>query len=209
MKKHLIIITCLFILLIYQCKRTKAFEKHEGEIITAMSDTIKYYTNRLGTQTASIKTLRLDKSQLESTLLIKDKKLAALTSEFNKINYITKYNSITFIDTIKVNFNDTIPYVFERKGIILDNWYSFKYNLTQKGIKIDSLSLPTRTTIITGVKRKWFLGSSYLATDITNSNPYIKITGIESTEITLSQPWYKKWYIWLAAGLVGGVLIAK
>jgi hypothetical protein len=209
MKKYLIIIACLLILLICQCKRTKSFKNRENENITAMSDTICYYINKLGTLTASIKTLRLDKSQLERTLLIKDKKLAALTSEFDRISHITKYSSITILDTIKADFNDTIPCVFERKGIVSDDWYCFKYISTQKGVIIDSLSLPTQTTIITGIKRNWFLGSESLTTAITNSNPCINVTQIQSAEIFLNPPWYKKWYIWLAAGLAGGILTVK
>jgi hypothetical protein len=209
MKKYIIFIACLLMLLIYQYKRAEAFKKHETETIVAISDTINYYINKLGTQSASIKTLKLDNSQLKNILLKKDKELTALASEFNKINHLTKYNSITILDTIKVKFQDSIPFVFKRTGVLATDWYRFNYNSTQTGIIIDSLTLPTQTTLITGIKQKWFLGAKSLTTSIINTNPYIKITKIESAEITLTQPWYKKWYIWMAAGAVCGWITAK
>jgi hypothetical protein len=199
----------LLLLMIYQCQKVSMLQKNEANNINAIADTINYYTNKLGTKTASIKTLKLEKSQLRNTLLKKDMELNILASEFNKISHITKISSTTIIDTIKVRFKDSIPCVFERSGTLNENSYRFKYTINQKSIEIDSLSLPTKTTVITGIKKKWFFGAQVLTTDITNTNPYIKITKIESSEITLTQPWFKKWYIWLAAGTITGWFVAK
>ena len=67
----------------------------------------------------------------------------------------------------------------------------------------------TETTIITGSKRKWFLGKEIYTTDITNSNPHIEITQLKAAEVIIPEPWYKKWYVWFAAGLAGGIFAIK
>lgn len=207
--KRYVIIVCLALLSIYQYLKVAQLKEHETDNMIAMSDTIHYYINKLNTETASVKTFKFDKLQLEKSLLERDKQLASLASDFTKLNYLTKYASAAIIDTIRVNFKDSIPFAFERSGMVSNLWYRFKYTSTQKSLEIDSLSLNTETTILTGVKRKWFLGPETLTTDITNTNPYIYVSKIKSAEISLSQPWYKKWYIWMAAGVIGGWLTAK
>ena len=209
MNKYIFIIICLFSLLIYQCKTEINAKESESNATLIISDTVRYYTNKLNTQTASINTLQVKKHELSSIILKKDKELANLASTFNKINHITKYKNITVIDTIRINFKDSIPHLFNLEGKVERNWYNFKYTSTNKGIQIDSFSIPTETTIITGIKRKWFLGPRLLTTEITNSNPFIKITEITSADIFIPEPWYKKWYVWLSTGIISGWFLAN
>lgn len=179
---------------------------HENIIVT---DSLTFFKNKLGTKTAEIKTLQLDKKQLQHLILDKDKKLGLLTKEFSKVNSIIKYKTLVRFDTIRITYKDTIPCIFKRSGKVKENWYSFTYASDQKGIKIDSLKTYTETTIINGFKRKWFLGNETVTTNITNSNPYLEITQIKSAEIAVPQPWYKKWYIWLALGISTGLLSSQ
>jgi len=175
----------------------------------ALTDTVVYFKNKLGTQTATIKTILAEQRDLLDVLLKKDKELAALASEFAKVHYVTKYSTVTKYDTIAVVFKDTVPCVFERSGRVAEKWYSFGYRANQKGVEFDTLTIPNTATVITGIKRKWFLGKETLVTDITNSNPYIKVTGITAAEVILPQPWFKKWYIWAIIGGAGGFFAAK
>lgn len=175
----------------------------------ALNDTLVTFKNRIGTQTSSIKTLQYTKQQLQDNLLKKDAELTELTKEFTKINSVIKYQTVLRLDTLQVVYHDTIPYIFNREGNIEKPFYSFKYKSTQSGFTIDSLTIPNTTTVITGTKRKWFLGAEILTTDVTNTNPYITVTGITAAEIVLPSPWYKKWYVWFVAGIVGGCFIAK
>jgi len=175
----------------------------------AISDTLRYYQNKLKGTTATMRTLQLENNQVKNTLLQKDKELAALASEFAKVHYVTKYSTVTKYDTIAVVFKDTVPCVFERLGNVTEKWYSFGYRANQKGVEFDTLTIPNTATVITGVKRKWFLGKETLVTDITNTNPHIKVTGITAAEVILPQPWFKKWYIWAIIGGVGGFFAAK
>ncbi|HYD91364.1 MAG TPA: ATP-dependent Clp protease proteolytic subunit, partial [Flavobacterium sp.] len=162
-----------------------------------------------GKKAATIKMLRLANEQFENLILQKDEELAALAKEFNSLNTVVKYKTITTVDTIVINYPDTLPCSFEIKGSKINDWYSFNYKSNQYGVEIDSLKTITETTLITGFKRKWFLGKDVLTTDITNSNPHIEVTQLKAAEVIVTQPWYKKWYIWFSAGLVGGFLITK
>ena len=211
MRKHIsnIIIAALLLALIFSIERCSYNKRIGDDNAAALTDTVKYYTNTLGTQTASVKTLQVDKAGLNTLLLDKDKELAALASEFAKLNNVVKADTELRIDTITVTYNDALRYNFERSGCVLDKWYSFGYSSNQNGFKIDSLKVPNSITIITGSKRKWFLGEETITTDVTNTNPYVTITNVKAAEITLPAPWYKKWYVWLAVGAVGGFAAAK
>lgn len=209
MKISYFIIACLFLLAMYQYYSNRKIRELAESNVLALSDSIIFYNNKLGTKTATIKTLRLENGQIEDLLLEKDKQLAALTEEFNSLNTVVKYKAITTVDTIIIKYPDTLPCTFEVNGSKIDDWYSFNYNSNQYGLEIDSLKTKTETTLITGFKRKWFLGKDILTTDITNSNPHIEITHLKAAEVIVPKPWYKKWYVWFSAGLVGGFFMAK
>jgi hypothetical protein len=208
-KLFLIIAIVLGIALLFAVK--KCSDVHDINVVTrgALNDTVRYYQNKLGTVTAGKNTLQLDKKQLQDLLLKKDKEMAALASEFAKVHSVTKYSTKTVYDTIAVPFKDTVPCVFVRADKVREKWYGFNYKVNQKGFVIDSLTIPNTATVITGTKRKWFLGKETVTTDITNTNPYIKVTDITSAEVILPAPWYKKWWLWAAAGAVSGFMVAK
>ena len=202
-----IIIAALVVALLFAVQ--KCNDAHDINVanMDALTDTVTHYKNKLGTTTASIKTMQLDNKQVKDLLTKKDAELAALAYEFSKVQSVVKYSTITKIDTIQIPYTDTVPCVFERTGAIKKQWYSFGYKSNQKGVEIDTLSFPNTATVITGTKRKWFLGKETVTTDITNSNPYITVTTITAAEVVFPAPWYKKWYVWLAAGIAGGFLL--
>lgn len=201
------IIAALVVALLFSVQRCHYVSDNNVVNLNAITDSVRHYKNALGTQTASIKTLELDKNGLQDELLKKDAELAALTKEFANIHTVTKYQTITRLDTVTIAYKDSIPYLFERSGAINQSWYSFTYHSGQNGLTIANLALPNTVTVITGTKRKWFLGKETVTTDITNSNPNITVTQIKAAEYKIPVPWYKKWYVWLAAGSVGGFLI--
>lgn len=177
--------------------------------ISTLSDSVVYYKNQLGSQTASIKTLQLNQQGFKDIILKKDKELMALAKKFRQINAIVKYKTVLQTDTIFIPFSkslDSLPR-FERSGTKSSPLYSLSYKINNDSLTLSSFSTYTNTHIITGVKQKWLLGKQIVTTDITNSNPYITATNITSAQITITQPWYKRWYVWLAAGISGGLLI--
>lgn len=209
MRKYLYpaMILMLIIALLLSLERCQFIKQDATENSLALTDTVTYYTNRLGTQTASIKTLQLEQQELQCIILAKDKKLAALAKKFIQIQNVVQYEQVTILDTIAIVYTDTVPCAFSKSGNITSKWYNLNYKSNNKGFTIDSLTLPNQATVITGFKRKWFLGKETLTTDVTNSNPYITVTNLKAINVVVPTPWYKKWYVWLGAGIAGGFLL--
>ena len=209
MRKYLYpaMILMLIITLLLLLERCQFIKQNATENSIALTDTVTYYTNRLGTQTASIKTLQLQQQELKDIILAKDKQLTALAKEFSHVKSVVQYEQVTILDTIAIVYRDTVRCVFSNSGNITSKWYNLNYKSNNKGFTIDSLTLPNHATIITGYKRKWFLGRETLTTDVTNSNPYITVTNLRAINVVVPTPWYKKWYGWLGAGIAGGFLL--
>ena len=201
------IIIALLLMLLFSVDRCRVIKQNADGNFEALTDSLTYFTNRLGTESASIKTLQLDKLKLKEGIIAKDKQLAALIKQFSKVKTIVQYSQLIKYDTITVPFKDTIPYIFNRTCKVGTKWYRFNYAATQSGFTIDSLSINNQVTVITGFKRKWFLGKETLTTDVSNNNPHVTITTLRSAEVIVPSPWYKKWYVWLCAGFAGGMLL--
>jgi len=209
MKRNVFVISILIIALLFSVGRCRFNSKKADINLNALTDTVTHFTNNLGTQSASIAAIQLEEIQLKKTMLAKDKYLAMLAKQFSEIKAIVKYTQIVKLDTINVVFKDTVPCNFNRTGTLNTSWYSLNYKSNNKGFTIDSLTIPNQTTVITGFKRTWFLGKETLITDITNTNPHINVSTIQSVQTTITVPWQKKWYLWLGAGLAGGYLISR
>jgi len=208
-KLLLFIIAGLFIALLFSVKQCGSNALHEATNLKALTDTVQHYTNALGTQTATIRTLQLDKNQLKNVILKKDKELAALTKGFVSVHNVTQYKTFTLYDTLTVVYRDTVPCVFWRDGVVEKPWYRFRYTVNQKGITLDSLTFTNTSTVISGTRRKWFLGKEIVFTEVNNTNPYITVTEIKAAEVTLPAPVYKKWYVWLGVGLASGYFLGR
>lgn len=196
-------------MIVFQCADGRKNKNINKTNLTALSDSVIYYKNRLGSQTASIQTLQLEQQEFKDALLKKDKKLTALAKEFKQVNSVIKYKTVLRADTIFIPFSKTLNSLphFERIGQKSSPWYSLNYKVNNDSLVLYSFKTWTETSIITGIKQNWLLGKQVVTTDITNSNPYITTSNITSSQIIIIQPWYKKWYVWLAAGLTGGLLL--
>ncbi|MDV6169535.1 hypothetical protein R1T16_13955 [Flavobacterium sp. DG1-102-2] len=204
-----IIILFLVLFSIGSIQKCNFYKRNAIENSIANKDTIRYYINQIGTTTASIKALQVTNTQMKKLVIQKDAELALLSTHFFKTKSIIHYKSVLKIDTIAINYLDSIKYTFEKHGKIKDKWFRFNYTSDQKGFKVDSLFIPNQSTVITGIKRKWLLGRETIVTEISNSNPYMSIKDIKSVEVINPDPFYKKWYLWLACGLASGLLISR
>ena len=204
-----LIIAALSVMLLQQCNSRRQAETTALRNATALTDTVRHYTNRLGTQTAAIRTLETDRKSLQTLVISKDKTLAALAKDFGPVRAVAHYGTVTQLDTVHILYTDTLPCRFERTGKVNSDWYSFRYRSAQDGIRIDSLHLPNETFVITGYKRNGLFGPKVLTTTVTHSNPYVRSTSLRAAEVVIAEPWYKKWYVWLAAGVIGGFAAAQ
>jgi hypothetical protein len=210
----IVVIAVLTIALMHQCGRADAISNRANANNAAFTDTISYYKNSLGTTTASVKTLKLEKNQLASAILDKDAKLQKLVQDFVKLKSVAAFKSTVQFDTINAAFdnpilsdaNDTLTR-FERSGIAAGAWFRLGYRVNNDSLIISPFTTWTETTVITGFKKTWLLGKQTAVTDIINTNPHIDITSIRAAQVVVPEPWYKKWYVWLAAGVAGGLLV--
>lgn len=210
-----IIIILLLALLLSAIAKCEQQTHYANDNLEALSDKTIWYNNRLGIETASHKTLQLTNAEMHRILIQKNDTIAQLTKEFVKLRSVVTYKSTAKLPLIGIKIekplslesSDSSLVNFQRLGEVSEKWFRFDYNLTCDSLKLANFTIPNNTIAITGVKRKWFLGKSIVTTDIIHSNPYIQTENIAAAEIIVPEPWYKKWYLWLAAGIAGGLLI--
>jgi hypothetical protein len=176
------IIIVLFSALFTRCNNDKATKKDS-----------KQYT------TVSTKKEALEVMQVPETIVKK----------FTEIKTITKFKDIIKIDTIKIVYKDSIPCSFERTGELKTKEYSFTYESNNKGFKVSNLDIQDSLVIVTGIKRKWFLGKQTNTIDISHSNKYISSQGVRHVEIKEDKKFYETTLFKFGLGLVLGIAIAK
>ncbi|WP_417368767.1 DUF6549 family protein [Flavobacterium beibuense] len=203
------LIILLLVLLTVQCNHNSRNKSAYLSNLDALIDTVSYYKNKAGKQTATIKTLRLKNNELNDYIIDKDEELKAVAEEFSSLQSIVKYTTVTKFDTIYIPLEKPIitENRFKVSGEKKNKWFSLNYTITNDSLTITPLLINTDTSIVTGIKRKWFLGKETLTTDVTFTNPNITVTNLKSVTVTVNNPWYKKWYVWLAAGVTGGLLL--
>lgn len=203
------LIILLLVLLTVQCNHNSRNKSNYLSNLDALTDTVSYYKNKAGKQTATIKTLRLKNNELNNYIINKDEELKAVAEEFSSLQYIVKYTTVTKFDTIYIPLEKPITTEnrFKVSGKKKNKWFSLNYTITNDSLTITPLLINTDASIVTGIKRKWFLGKETLTTDVTFTNPNISVTNLKSVAVTVNNPWYKKWYVWLAAGVTGGLLL--
>jgi hypothetical protein len=63
--------------------------------------------------------------------------------------------------------------------------------------------------VVTGIKRKWFLGKQTQTTDITHANPFVQTNNVQHIEVVTQKKWYDTFLFKVGLGFIGGVLITK
>jgi len=94
--------------------------------------------------------------------------------------------------------------------IIVDStYYNIKGLLTNKALKLNTISIPNEQFIAIANKReKWWKKSVYSVV-VTNSNPYVTSLGLKSYTIEPEKEFYKKRWFWTAIGFAGGAYLTN
>jgi len=179
------------------------------DTISGLNSEIKKYQLDNGQLVSSKQSAILTAKQFREQIANSDKTIKELTSKFSKIKSVTKTVTNTRIDTIVMNYTDSIPCVFERKDAIFHDHYSLAYKSTQHGVEITDLAIPDSIVMVSGYKRKWFLGRKTQTFDITHSNPFVEEETIQHIEIQEKKRFYQTDVFKIGVGLIGGFLIAK
>lgn len=201
----IVVAIILLCMLFSQCS-----EKHRLQTnLTALSTENSSYKNKLGTQTMVAAKLLLTADELQRNVIEKDHKIKVLSAGFHIINNITTIKTTTKTDTIKIPFEKPIPCNFVREGAVFKEWFSLGWKVDSLGLTIEPIEIPNEQIIITGFKRKWFLGKTTAVTEVSNTNPLIEIQDVHSFETVVPKHWYDSKILWLTAGLVTGAILMK
>lgn len=202
------VIGLLIALLLFSVKRCKEESYLKDSANKVLSSKVEYYKNKLGSKTATIDVLETDNKTLKKEILKKDDSLNKLASDFSKVISIVKAKEEIKIDSIGFTFDEPFDCEFTKFGRHDTKWFSFLYQVDNKGFVLDDIRLKNETTVLTGFKRKWFLGKRSLKTDITNSNPYFKTTEIQSTTVKIPVKFYDTRLFNIGVGILLGKLIS-
>lgn len=208
----IVLLIALLVVTMVKCSDEAARANYN---LDALTNKTAWFENRIGNETATKKTLQVTNAELRKILLKKNDTIALLAKEFSRLTNVVNFKSTAKLPAIGVKLEKPLPVRpcdsavvdFERAGNVKEKWFKFNYKITPDSLKLDNFTILNNTTVITGVKKKWFLGAPVVTTDITHTNPYIKTDNITAAEITVSQPWYKKWYLWLGLGIAGGLMV--
>lgn len=197
-----------FIIIQYStCNSYRQDLQDNKSLIKASQDTINYYKDKNGENSAKIALLEGDKDNLlliigKSNIRI-TKLIKAGASSGTVYSQVTKFDTITSvrIDTInnKPSFNDTTT----------NQWLTLKLALKNdslyKSIELtDSVSVSFQY-----ISQKGFLAPNKRVVIISNSNPYVKITGLQSFNIPPKKNSKLKFWLGTGLGLGLGYLIFK
>jgi len=132
-----------------------------------------------------------------------------IIKKFHEIKTVTKYVDRLQIDTIKIVYKDSIPCDFNRAGYLKTKEYSFTYESNNKGFKLNNVIIEDSLLIVTGIKRKWFLGREINTIDISHSNKYIVTDNIQHFEVKEKKKFYDTNLFKFGIGFIAGVAIMK
>ncbi|MGH2666052.1 DUF6549 family protein [Flavobacterium sp.] len=187
------------------CESNKSYKA----ALSASQEETKHLKNQLGRITASHEVIVFQNKAQQKQLIEKDAELKAMANEFANVKSTVKIMTITKFDTIRQTFEVPVPFDFERIGSIENEWYNLGYKINQNGLEIEPFQTWTDINVVTGFKKKWFLGKKYYTTDVTATNPFIAIPEVKSTEVQIPVKWYETTLFKIGVGVIGGYLIAK
>lgn len=200
-----LVIAILFLTCFNQCYQIEIDKSN----ILALNDSISTYKLKNGQLVASKESILLDKAMAIDLVLSKDRELNEMAKKFSNIKTITKIVSQTKIDTMNVYFTDTIPCDFNKIGSKYEKWYSFDYQLNQKSFSINNLTIPDTLKLISGIKRKWFLGKETLVVDVMHKNPLIQVTNIQHVLVQPKKKFWETKLFTFSIGLAAGVYLEQ
>lgn len=160
---------------------------------------------------------RIDKKDTQTYKTVTSKKEAVqetkipdtIVKKFTEIKTVTRYVDRIKIDTIKIHYKDSIPCVFERSGAINEKEYSLTYQTNQNGLKLYNMQIEDSLLIVTGTKRKWFLGKEINTIDISHTNKYISSNEVQHIEVVPKKKFYDTTLFKFGVGFILGVAVTK
>ena len=200
--KTLLFLVVLFLIsqLYVKCEN----EKHAMATIDSMNSKMTTYKLSNDKLVFSKNTLELSNDQLKNELE-KNKTSSLISKKFANVKEYTTVTEKVNVPVIKVVYKDSIKVKFDKFGEINVPEYSLKYHSSNKGLQINNLSINDTVTIISGMKRKWFLGKETNTIDVSHSNKFIEITEVKHIEKKQPKQFYETNIFKIGIGVLIGV----
>ena len=205
LKKSWLWILALLILISVIVSKTKN-EKIQKQNIIALQSEITNFKLKDGTEVASVKSLQFENDQLKESLSKKEKEMSA---KFSEVKTVTRIEERIKFDTIRIAYKDTVKCRFRRVGVVKNKSYSLDYITTQRGVKLSNLIVPDTIVVITGQKRKWFLGKETATIDVSHTNELVKVNDIRYIENKPKKHWYDTNLFKIGVGFIAGAMLVK
>lgn len=187
------------------CNTYKYNYDEQSNLIVAMQDSIKYYRNKQGQSVAQIELLQGSKDNLLRVIGNKDKKLSQLIKIGSEAGAV--FQQTTRVDTVLVTRVDTVDGVIERNSSISDKWMSIEVKEKNDSLQA-SVEMRDEISVAFRKVHQGFLKPKKSVVEVTNANPYVKVTGLRSFEIP-KQKSNAKFWVGVAIGAGAGYLLFK
>ena len=91
-----------------------------------------------------------------------------------------------------------------------EKWFNIDGYVRKEGLKIDSLTIPNKTTLTLGYNKKGFLnlGREAVVT-LKNDNPYLIVTGMDNIVVKKKKKFWQNPLFQIGLGVVGGYMLTK
>ncbi len=184
----LLVLGFLFHLYYTKFQEEKSQKESVEQLFSKQQTETQYFKNRYGETVSRTKSLVLENTTIKQ--LVKDgnlgflKEFQGLKSNYKNLEYAFQALSKS-VDSLHIHIKDTTTVYIDSKGDTVkfvahnwkkeDKWSKFDY----KEVSPDSALLKYEVDVpIDGVlywKRKWFLGRKKYISEMTSTNPHVKI----------------------------------
>lgn len=91
-----------------------------------------------------------------------------------------------------------------------EKWFNIDGYVRRDGLKIDSLSIPNKTTVTIGYEKSGFLNLSKNAVvKVKNENPYVNVSGLDNIVIKKKKKFWQNPLFHIGVGVVAGYYLNK
>ena len=169
-------------LLVKNCERAKDVERFKTNAAVLRED-LSFTKSKLGQEIAGKSALEVTLKELKEGYWIKDDSLTDITRKFKKIQSATIIKTVVEIDSIKIPYKNPANEYFNQSWSKETPLFAISGISTNSFMQINTLRLFNTQRLVIGKEKGFF--NNTLSVQVTNSNPYIKMTELLTQSVTI------------------------
>ena len=207
--RWVVIALCLFFLWGIEKIEHKWDTKSQFETIYTLQEQKDRYeveVDKLGAQTARQEVLLIESEKNYAQLLSDFQDLErtkAQTRVITRTSVDSVFIPVTSIDTIYFNRREMPIYSFRDTS----SFYNIQGRVSPELALIEEISFPNNITFSHRWERKNLLSKKTYFVEVKNSNPYVRIQGVQNYQIQDDKRFYETGKFWFGVGIVSGIII--